>query len=80
VRARSEALPRRDREGAQGRLHARLPHQIGPEQQQFLDFAERELLPALGTRDEPRGKPSAGARRPSHDERPHAARAASTER
>jgi coenzyme F420-dependent glucose-6-phosphate dehydrogenase len=48
-------------------------HQIGPEQQQFIEFAERELLPVLEASDEPRRNPSAGIRPPSHDH--HVARA-----
>jgi hypothetical protein len=42
---------------------------------QFVEFAERELLPALGRPDEPRRRPSAGFRPPSHDPHRHAARA-----
>ena len=49
-------------------------HQIGPEQRQFLDFAEREIFPALGNGSEPRRKPSAGSRPPSREHDRPAAR------
>jgi G6PDH family F420-dependent oxidoreductase len=47
-------------------------HQIGPEQAGFLEFYEREILPALGERAQPRRKPAVRAARP---ERRQSARA-----
>jgi G6PDH family F420-dependent oxidoreductase len=40
-------------------------HQIGPEQEGFIDFYEREILPQLGEGRTPRRKPAAKAARPA---------------